>query len=695
MEFDINQEIQEKENIIITKKENNFSLKNIKSNINVESLKFLIESNQIKITEEKNLKYLLSLTLKNKKTTLNDINILNYINTFLNKDNIKIFIDYTFQCCELGKLQFLKIMFGKGININSQNEYGETFLHIAISKGDKMLILFLLKYNPNKNIKTYKDKMTVYDYSIEQGEKSIIDLINDNKNNYYLDNDSININNMENINNENNCFYFNDSVMENVGTFQSVKNDICEDNIELNNTLNKKNNIRNTVNSNSNPNNDEIFYVDTITEKDGYFEQIKKIENKSFSIDNNNNYNNNDYMNIEDNDSIDSILAKNNNKNKTDENENKKMIFEDSLEDYNIIENNNNKLYEKPNDTNYFISCLDDLSKQKLYSTDTNIIPKNIKQSSENINSHTNITSNLLTTFTGNSGNNNNINRKNLVLQTKYSNNKNYKRNNNKINSNSYNQNELSKLNEQFKSYTNRENYLNLFESNDFKDNKNNSERFSIIYNNYIDKENQLKKNHFEINNFLSEIGLSIDYSKYLILNGFDDLNLLIEQTKNDIAITDQNLKEIGFKKPGTRAKFLIHLEEKSNLYEFQINKEIVYFSNNINENKLYRLLSSINLEQYLNNFLINDYTSPELIYIQMISRQPLTDKILLNDIGIDKVGYRMRLINKLKNESNNFIYKIKNGILNNNNFHIKKSSIIIESQKGNNNELCNLCLIF
>ena len=194
MEFDINQEIQEKENIIITKKENNFSLKNIKSNINVESLKFLIESNQIKITEEKNLKYLLSLTLKNKKTTLNDINILNYINTFLNKDNIKIFIDYTFQCCELGKLQFLKIMFGKGININSQNEYGETFLHIAISKGDKMLILFLLKYNPNKNIKTYKDKMTVYDYSIEQGEKSIIDLINDNKNNYYLDNDSININ---------------------------------------------------------------------------------------------------------------------------------------------------------------------------------------------------------------------------------------------------------------------------------------------------------------------------------------------------------------------------------------------------------------------------------------------------------------------------------------------------------------------
>ncbi len=233
MEFDINQEIQEKENIIITKKEKVFSLKNIKNNINVESLKLLIESNQINITEEKNLKYLLSLTLKKKKTTLNDINILNYLNTYLNKENEKIYIDYTFQCCELGKQQFVKIMFEKGININSQNEYGETFLHIAISKGDKILILFLLKYYPNKNIKTFKDQMTVYDYSIEQGEKSIIDLIYDDKNDYYLDDDSLNINNLNNINNENNennCFYFNDSEKENVGIFQSVKNDICEDN---------------------------------------------------------------------------------------------------------------------------------------------------------------------------------------------------------------------------------------------------------------------------------------------------------------------------------------------------------------------------------------------------------------------------------------------------------------------------------
>jgi hypothetical protein len=68
------------------------------------------------------------------------------------------------------------------------------------------------------------------------------------------------------------------------------------------------------------------------------------------------------------------------------------FIFEDSLEYYNIIDNNNNKYSEKSNDTNCFISYLHDLSKQKLYSTEKNIIQKNIKQSiSENINSHTNI----------------------------------------------------------------------------------------------------------------------------------------------------------------------------------------------------------------------------------------------------------------------------------------------------------------
>ena len=673
MEIYLNNLEEENKNNIISKEENNFCLSNINSDINIETLKILIESKQIKIEEEKNLKFLLSLTLKHKNSTSNDIKLLNYLISFLNENNKKIYIDYSFQCCELGKENLLKIMLENGININCQNECGETFLHIAISKRDKNLILFLLKYNPNKNLKTFKDKMTVLDYSKENNDKSIIDLIEDsfseiNFNNFnnFNSNDCLNIINLKsniclnrnlfnNKNNKNNIS-FNDNNNCNIFVFQSVKNDIKDNNKfynDINNILfTKKSRFTNTVNSNSN--NGEICYFDSITQRDNYFDQIKKIENKCF----NNNI----------------------------EVENKKNKFEDSLEDYNINDNEENQIET-------YVSFFEDIiSKQKFSSNN-----KKMKQTnSENIITHSNLNSNRLSTFTGNTGintnnsnnknNNNNVNKKNLFLPYKNEKKK------NKLSLYLISQND--DLNNEYKALTNRENNLKLStDLNNNNENKNNnSERISFIYNKYIKNENNEK----EINNFISEIGLSKKYVNLLLINGFDDLNVLKEQSKNGIAISNENLKEIGFKTPGIRAKFIIHLEEISNLYDFKIDKEKVYFSNITNENKLYRLLSSINLEKYINNFLINDYTSPELLFIQMISKQPLTEDILFNDIGIEKVGYRMRLINKLKNESNNYIYKVKNGIIGNNNFHIKKNSIVLESQKNNNNnnEFCN-CIIY
>ena len=629
MENELNKEIED--NNVNNKKELNFPLGNIRNNNDIETLKQLIESNKRIIEEEQNLKYLLSLTLKHKNPTSNDINLINYLNTFLTKNNEKIFIDYTLQCCELGKEKILKIMFEKGININCQNEYGETPLHIATSKGDKMLILFLLKFNPDKNIKTFKDKMTVYDYSKEQGEQSIINLIEDNNNDICFDNNNNNIS-------------FDDCDNKIVAVFHSFKNDINDNYIDINNEMLTKKKFSNT--SNSNNNNGEFFYFDSVTEKDRYFDQIKQIENNNENNDINDNYILLDNLNFE---------------------ENKSNDFDESL-DNNINENNENKKDE----SNNYVSFIDDIiSKHKFYATESNNFQKNFKVNSEK---HSNINSNRITAFTGNSLNNNIVNKKNLIFSSKIPYNK-------------------SEINHKYKSY-NSKNDIYL-EKEEIK-NKNNSERISIIYNKGINKETIKNENRNKILEFLNEIGLSKKYLNYLSKNGFDDLNVLIEQTKNGIAITDENLKEIGFKTPGKRAKFLIHLEEKANLFKFEIEKEKVYLSNSTNENKLFRLLSSISLEKYINNFLINDYTSPELLFIQMLTRQPLNEEILLNEIGIDKVGYRMRLLNKIKNESNNFLFKIKNGILGNNNFHFKKSSIVFESQRGNNNnEFCNMCLIF
>ena len=75
-----------------------------------------------------------------------------------------------------------------------------------------------------------------------------------------------------------------------------------------------------------------------------------------------------------------------------------------------------------------------------------------------------------------------------------------------------------------------------------------------------------------------------------------------------------------------------------------------------------------------------------------MKSRQPITDDILRSEIGIEKLGYRMRIINKLKSESINYIQRLHNGNIRNG-----KSNLIYLERKnnGNNNEFCNMCCIF
>ena len=52
------------------------------------------------------------------------------------------------------------------------------------------------------------------------------------------------------------------------------------------------------------------------------------------------------------------------------------------------------------------------------------------------------------------------------------------------------------------------------------------------------------------------------DYAFNLVKNGFDDLDLLIEQFKTDAALTEGNLREVGINLPGERARILIKLEE-------------------------------------------------------------------------------------------------------------------------------------
>ena len=183
-----------------------------------------------------------------------------------------------------------------------------------------------------------------------------------------------------------------------------------------------------------------------------------------------------------------------------------------------------------------------------------------------------------------------------------------------------------------------------------------------------------------QLNNFLKEINME-KYCNKLYRNGFDDINLLIEQTKSSIAITIENLYDIGLRKMGDCSKILLRIEEKAGLFPVPLNKDRIYLSSDRNSTLLMKMLSSIKMEKFISNFLDNGYTSPDLLYALMLTRQPITKEIL-KYIGISKVGYQMRILNKLRTESALLANKIKNNLL------------LLEAKKADD-DLCNMCLIY
>ena len=206
-----------------------------------------------------------------------------------------------------------------------------------------------------------------------------------------------------------------------------------------------------------------------------------------------------------------------------------------------------------------------------------------------------------------------------------------------------------------------------------------------MINNKKIDK---IKKKE-SIFKFIQEINLPKEYANNLIDNGFDVLDVLISQTKKGIALSYQNLKDIGVKLPGERAKILVHLEEISGNFNCNIDKEILYANKiDIKNNSLYKFLFRINCEKYINDFIDAGYYNSELLFLQMASRQPLNVDILIEDIGLDKNDAK-KILDNLVEGSKNFIEDIKYIEENKE----KKSKFIILEE--NNFKSCDMCLIF
>ena len=195
---------------------------------------------------------------------------------------------------------------------------------------------------------------------------------------------------------------------------------------------------------------------------------------------------------------------------------------------------------------------------------------------------------------------------------------------------------------------------------------------------------------------FITEINLPKEYANILIDNGFDNLDVLIYQAKHGIALTYENLRDIGIKKPGERIKILVHLDEISNNFNFYIPKKIFLDDYEINNgfNTIKNFLEKIGMKKFLNNFIENGIYNVELLYIQMGSKQSLKKDILIDDLDINANDAK-KIFFKLYENSRNYINKMK--ILNKRNIKdcqdINNKSIVYE--ENNKNKSCDMCILF
>jgi len=179
---------------------------------------------------------------------------------------------------------------------------------------------------------------------------------------------------------------------------------------------------------------------------------------------------------------------------------------------------------------------------------------------------------------------------------------------------------------------------------------------------------NNIKDTKKDLYDFLKKIEME-EYNELLIKEGFDDINLVINQMKNGNPINDDILKEIGINRPGDRAKILIRIQECAKLFEFKIPFEAVYYINrkkyellkyDFHVKALQNWLKKLNLQNYLENFYNNGYYSPELIFIQKASKFPINETILERDLKIENINDRKLIMASITSNSKNYISELK-----------------------------------
>ena len=622
---------------------------------------------------------------------------------------------------QLSNYKLVNLLLENNANTNIQNNQNETPLHFAANIGDYKIIKLLLLYKANIFLKN-KNNLTAEDCSKLIGDMKSVNIFQQKReeleNNNDIHNIKTNVSEQKekivintinktssmpdfNINNINNNIYFNNinNISDNNNNNNVVVNGLDEyssNNRKLDNELNLLRQVTKKEKKNSDVTNSNIFNEE---KEKSYFQKNSSEFNTTNFINKNND--NDNFLIIENGNELsdidNNILLYYNHLN-----EQKNLPRKSQTENlpFQLVNTLKKNLSKKEKMSDFSLSNKNINFNNFFYDFSKSLITFNSK--SNDILS--NIYENNINYFNNNRESKNNLHyslMKNNTLNTR----KSFR---NSLNNQKNNKSDVVNIyNEDINSDTTSYNKINNFGNNNNNNIKNNYNITSNIK--MLTKSSKNEEDRKEIFDYLSEFKME-KYTEILVNEGFDDVVFITDQMKGKEIITDSYLKNIGISMAGDRAKLLIKFQLDSKDKEFEFNSylpedKIFYTSNVDSENykkdknllELFEWLHYLKLQKYFTYFFYNGYHSLDLLFMQMLSKNPLTDDILKNDLNINKYGYRLRLMNKLYDDSNKYYNKYsKLSTINSNviNSDFLRDVDLQNEEEKKNSSFCN-CILF
>lgn len=158
------------------------------------------------------------------------------------------------------------------------------------------------------------------------------------------------------------------------------------------------------------------------------------------------------------------------------------------------------------------------------------------------------------------------------------------------------------------------------------------------------------------------------DYYEVLVDAGYDDINIMINQMKGPLPLSDKNLREIGICKPGHRRLILVKLEDEAGLIQRdrKLSRErsngilqccvLSNSTRSFSPPKLVEWLEELELSHLYALFLESGYDSYEVMLEIQNSLHPLTNRQMELEIKIRDNKARTKILSRLESDSKYYI---------------------------------------